>query len=169
MIDLIGFYPKLARQGVFKGVNFNHLVARFWRLESMGSAGAVCPTVVWHAHKNPARSMAYPAAQHIDMRCDPLRSIEWISEALIHELAHCALPQSDHRELFCRHVIACVEEAFGLSIDTGLLALPRGHRACRAYAIDDALVEIMIAARVGARLREEHPAGSFLQMAAGRR
>lgn len=79
-------------------------------------------------------------------------SIEEAAEVLLHELVHCSCPTREHHgELFCRRLIACAREAFGLQLDTAsLLSLSGGviHR-CRAYSIDTAIKTAMIEAKVG--------------------
>ena len=156
MTDLIGFHPPLVRKGIFKGVNLAALVARFWRHESVRSEGR-CPTVRWHAHeRGGAWGVAHIEPRTIELRLSEYASIEAAAETLLHEIVHCALPVRErHGELFCRRLIACAREAFGLDLDTAsLLELPRGRHSKVAYAIDEAIVGAMEAARVGARLRE---------------
>ena len=160
--------PNLVRLGVFRGVNLKALVGRLWRLEAMRvDRGCSAPSVRWRAYSRRSSSWgtawghATSGTRHITMRLGTLDSntIEAAAETLLHELVHCACPSKEsHGELFCRRLIACAREAFGLQLDTAaLLSVPLGTHRVRAYAIDAAIVEAMKAANVGARLLSEVP------------
>jgi hypothetical protein len=155
--DLRGFYAPLVRKGIFKGVDLNALAARFWRLEAM-RAERPLPAITWRT-----RSARGGASGHAAFKGHSLRvvlnlgtTIESAAETLLHELVHCACPVGTaHGELFCRRLIACAREAFGLDLDTAaLLALPANGRMV-AYRIDDEIEKTMCALRIGDRIRED--------------
>lgn len=154
--DLRGFYPKLARQGIFKGVDLKLLVERFWRLESMRVDGRCsAPEVRWRAASDYRGSGAHIAMRVINLNMCQFESIERVAEVLLHELVHCSLPPREgHSELFCRRLIACAREAFGLELDIAALLSLKAVGGVIAYAIDDAIVKVMTAATVGDQLRE---------------
>jgi hypothetical protein len=159
MTDLIGFHPPLVRKGIFKGVNLAALVERLWRLEAMRvDARCSTPEIRWHAHRfgSGAWGNAHVVFRVINLRLDPSGLIEDAVHTLLHELVHCACPPKEHHgELFCRRLIACSREAFGIDLDTAaLLDLP-AVQGKRAYAIDHAIIATMQAAGVGAHLRAD--------------
>ena len=150
------FHPKLARQGIFKGVYLKPLVARLWRLESMHVDGRTAPPDVrWRACKFGMCSVAHVYRQAIVVSLWPTETIEGAAETILHELVHCSLPVHEgHSEWFCRRLIACAREAFGIELDTAaLLALP-ATQGCVAYTIDLKIREAMASAGIGVRLCE---------------
>jgi hypothetical protein len=160
-LALLGAHPDLIRQGIFKGVDLKPLADRLWTLDAMRSEGSR-PAVRWRALSRGAwvsgRAMTH--GSRIVVSLGPMATIENAAEVLLHELVHMACPPKEHHgELFCRRLIACAREAFGLDLDTtALLALSgQGHRGKRAYAIDDVILKSMVAAGVGAKLREGAP------------
>lgn len=165
MNDLLGFYPKLARQGIFKGVDLKPLVARLWRLESMHVDGRMAPPAVrWRACKHSMRSAAWVrrgpegnAKEHrIVISLWPTEIIGNAIESLLHELVHCSFSRREaHSELFCRRLIACAREGFGLDLDTATLLSLKAVGGCIAYAIDNVITDALMAADIGTRLRED--------------
>jgi hypothetical protein len=156
--SLLGAYPDLIRRGIFRGVDLTVLRDRFWRLEAMRADNLRSPPQIrWRAYNaNWIRGMAHTTSHQITMRIGQDASVEDAAEVLLHEMVHCSCPA-----IFCRRLIACAREAFGLDLDTAaLLSLPPGQKGKRAYAIDDAIKATMIAAGVGARLRAD-PATRF--------
>ena len=155
--ELLGAHPNLIRRGIFRGVNLTVLRARFWRLDSMRADDLRSPpTVRWRAwNSNWVGGMADTLRNQITMRIGQDASIEDAVEVLLHETVHCSCHWKEHHgELFCRRLIACAREAFGLDLDTAaLLTLSPGEYGKRAYAIDKFIKETMIATGVGARLR----------------
>lgn len=177
--DLQGYHPELVRRGIYRGCNLAALVERYWRLEAMRvDAGCSAPLVRWRAYSRShttAWGVAYSAMREITFRMSPARhlvtlaegapqvdaAIERAAEVLLHEVVHCACPLSEgHGLLFCRRLIACAREAYGLDLDTAALLQLPARQGCRAYAIDDAITIAMAAAGVGARLRAD-PAVRF--------
>jgi hypothetical protein len=156
MEDLQGFHPSLVRQGIFKGVNLVALAERFWRLEAMRTdVREKLPAIRWRAYsRGKAWGIAYTGFSQVIVRLGPTCAIEEAAETLLHELVHCACPINEcHGELFCRRLVACAREAFGLPIDTAtMLALPT-KQGCRAYSIDDAIVSAMKIMKVGEKLK----------------
>lgn len=157
MAELLGFYPALVRNGVFKGIDLGAVARRLWGLAAMRAEGRL-PAIYWHAHarRSGAWGMAHTASRVVHVRLTEGASIEEAVETLLHELVHCACPLREHHgELFCRRLIACAREAFGLDLSTAdLLALPAsGGRV--AYAIDTAVRDAMAAAGVGDKLRAD--------------
>jgi hypothetical protein len=154
---LTGAYPSLIRQGIFRGVDLNVLRDRFWRLESMRADDLRSPPQVrWRAWSS--KWVGGTAYRHrIVMRIGENATVEDAAEVLLHEMVHCSCPSNSHHdELFCRRLIACAREAFGLELDTAaLLDLSPGQHGKRAYAIDTAIKDAMIAAGVGAALRAD--------------
>ena len=165
MTELLGAHPDLIRRGIFRGVDLNVLRDRFWRLESMRADDLrLPPQVRWRAwNSNRVGGMAgtlrnsdpRPTIAQITMRIGQDASIEDAAEVLLHEMVHCSCHWKEHHgELFCRRLVACAREAFGLDLDTAaLLTLSPGEHGKRAYAIDKFIKETMIATGVGARLR----------------
>ena len=157
MSDLLGFYPELVRRGVFKGVDLTAVAKRLWKLEAMRSTGYL-PTIRWHAHasrQDGAWGVAHTRARVVHVRLTAGASIEEAVETLLHELVHCTCPPKEHHgELFCRRLIACAREAFGLDLSTAdLLALPARGKV--AYAIDGVIVAAMTTAGVGSKMRAD--------------
>ena len=155
--DLLGFYPALVRRGVYKGVDLTAVAKRLWKLEAMRAEGRL-PEIRWHAHarRTGAWGMAHTHARVVHVRLTAGASVAEAAETLLHELVHCACPTREHHgEMFCRRLVACAREAFGLDLSTAdLLALP-ANRGKVAYAIDAVIVAAMTAAGVSARLRED--------------
>jgi len=157
---LRGAYPHLIRKGVFKGVDLKLLVERFWRMDAMRVDDAChAPEVRFRSSERGdyVTGRAYTAMRDIVMTIHVGASIERVVEVLLHEIVHCSCPlKESHGELFCRRLIACAREAFGLDLDTSaLLAIsPEAkHRGRRAYAIDEVITDAMVAAKIGDRLR----------------
>ena len=157
---LRGAHPDLVRKGIFKGVDFNMLARRFWRLGAMRATGPM-PKIRWRA---PSRGdwvggRAYVGRGRVIVRLTPGATIERAAEVVLHELVHMACPKGEHHgEVFRRRLIACANEAFGLVLDTAtLLDLGPGKHGKRAYAIDEAFVVMMKEVNVGARLRASVP------------
>jgi len=149
--------------GNFRGIDFNALARYLWALDAMRADRAPLPTIQWFATSGRYGGMAYGCAGRpcrIRMRVAPTCSVEWIAETLLHELIHCSCPKGVHHgELFCRRLIACAREAFGLDLDTAaLLALPRGNHRKQAYAIDAAIVGALRVAGWGERLLQGYAA-----------
>jgi len=150
-LALMGAHPDLVRRGIFKGVDLATLAARFWRLEAMRSEGPL-PKIRWRA---PSRGSwvggtAYVGRGRVIVRMTPGATIERAAEVLLHELVHMACPKREHHgEVFRRRLIACAREAFGIPLDTAaLLALGPGKMGKRAYAIDEAIIQMMTADNV---------------------
>lgn len=160
MSDLLGYHPELVRRGVFKGVDLAFLATKLWQLDAM-RAEKPCPRIRWRAYarhaSNRAWGTAWPSKHEITIRLGPGAAIEEAVETLLHELVHCALPDKEHHgELFCRRLIACAREAFGIERSAAeLLALAPLH-GTRAYAIDAVLVTEMVAHGVGEKVRVGH-------------
>lgn len=145
----------LLRRGIFRGVDLAALARRLWSLTSM-RAEKPLPEIRWRAWSSgwaAGRAWRSRATLRIGMNA----SVEDAAEVLLHELVHCSCPAREHHgELFCRRLIACAKEAFDLPLDVAaLLALPAGQHKNRAYAIDGAIKNAMIAAGVGERLRDD--------------
>lgn len=162
---LQGAHPELIRKGIFKGVDLSVLAKRLWALQAMRADGRALPAIRYRASGRASDwvgGMAYTRSQRIILRINAPATIERAAETLLHELVHCACPMREHHgELFRRRLIACAREAFGLQLDTAaLLALGPGKQGKRAYAVDEAIVEAMVAAEVSAKLRED-PAVRF--------
>jgi len=156
---LTGAYPSLIRQGFFRGVDLNVLRDRFWRLESMRADDLRSPPQVrWQAFDtNSIGGMANTLGRKITMRIGQDASLEDAVEVLLHEMVHCACHFKEHHgELFCRRLIACAREAFGLDLDTAnLLTAAPGEYGKRAYAIDAVIKDAMIHMGIGAALRAD--------------
>jgi len=153
---LRGYYPAQVRRGIFKGVDLAALAKRLWRLPSMRGQGPV-PAIRYRTNdsKNDwVGGYAYASARVV-LRLPAAARVETAAEALCHELVHCSCPVAEHHgELFRRRLIAVCREAFGLQLDVAaLMALPPGGHGNRAYAVDAALRDAMVAAGVGERLR----------------
>jgi len=161
--ELHGFYPALARIGIFRGVDLGALAARLWQLAAMRSEGRA-PAVRWRAYSRGSRAWgtAWPSTPRITMRLPVGADVESAAEVLLHELVHCSCPEDTHHgELFRRRLIACAREAFGLDLDVrALLELPVGPHGKKAYAIDHAIQDAMRAAKVGERLRDDNAAAA---------
>ena len=157
MTELLGAHPDLIRRGIFRGVDLNVLRDRFWRIESMHAVDLRSPPQIrWRAwSSNWVGGMASTLRNQITMRIGQDASIEDAAEVLLHEMVHCSCHWKEHHgELFCRRLVACARETFGLDLDTAaLLTLSPGEYGKRAYAIDKFIKETMIATGVGARLR----------------
>jgi hypothetical protein len=156
--DLLGFYAPLVRKGIFKGVDFNTLATRFWGLEAM-RAELPLPKIIWHAsdsRRGSASGLAAYKGDRLSVTLNHATTIESAAETLLHELVHCACPVGmAHGELFCRRLIACARDAFGLDLNTAsLLAIPADGRKI-AYRIDDEIEKAMCALRVGDRIRAD--------------
>lgn len=155
--DLIGFYLPLVRKGIFKGVDLNVLAVRFWQLEAMRSERPL-PAITWRtcSARGGASGLAAFKGHSLSVTLSAATTIESAAETLLHELVHCACPSGvRHGELFCRRLIACAREAFGLDLNTAvLLALPANGRKV-AYRIDDEIEKAMCALRSGDRIRED--------------
>jgi hypothetical protein len=155
-VTLLGFHPPLVRQGIFKGVNLAALTKRFWALESMRAVGR-CPEVRWHPRREWSSSgRAHVADRIITVSLGEFAAIEEAVELVLHEAVHCSCPPREmHGELFCRRLIACAREAFGLDLSTPhMLALP-AQRGRIAYAIDEGIIAAMVSAGVAAKLRAD--------------
>lgn len=149
--------PKLMRRGIFRGVDLAALADRLWALQAMDGTGRR-PGIQWRAFSRGAHAWgtAWILQRQITMRITVGASIEQAAESVLHELVHCALPRGVHHgELFCRRLILCAREAWGLDLDVRALLTLRPDRlhSRRAYAIDAAIVEAMKVARVGETLR----------------
>jgi hypothetical protein len=157
-LTLRGAHPELVRTGVFRGVDFKPLTARFWKLEAMRAEGPL-PKIRWRAlSRGPyACGRAFTGRGRIVVSVGPSCDIERAAEVLLHELVHMTCPlRENHGEIFRRRLIACAREAFGLSLDTAaLLALGPGKHTKRAYAIDDAIIEVMLKEKIGDKLRQD--------------
>jgi hypothetical protein len=156
MSELFGFYPSLVRQGIFKGINLAALTKRFWALESMRAVGR-CPKVRWHPRREWSSSgRAHVADRIITVSLGEFAAIEEAVELVLHEAVHCSCPPREmHGELFCRRLIACAREAFGLDLSTPyMLALP-AQRGRIAYAIDEGIIAAMVSTGVAAKLRAD--------------
>ena len=160
-LELLGAHPDLIRQGIFKGVDLKTLADRLWKLDAMRSEGPR-PAIRWRALSRgkwvSGRAMTY--GHRIVLSLAPGATIENAAESLLHELVHMACPIKEHHgELFCRRLIACAREAFGLDLNTAELLTLKGHgfRGQRAYAIDAQILKAMLAAGVGAKIRGELP------------
>lgn len=155
---LRGAHPELVRQGIFRGVDFKPLAARFWKLEAMRAEESL-PKIRWRAlSQGPyACGRAFTGRGRIVVSIGPSCDIERAAEVLLHELVHMTCPlRENHGEIFRRRLIACAREAFGIPLDTtGLLALGPGKHAKRAYAIDDAIIEVMLKEKIGDKLRQD--------------
>lgn len=159
MTELLGAHPDLIRQGVFRGVDLNVLRDRFWRLEAIRADDLRSPPQIrWRAW-NSARvsGVAYTMTRKIVMRIGQDASLEDAVEVLLHEMVHCACHFKEHHgELFCRRLIACAREAFGLNLDTAnLLTAAPGKYGKRAYAIDAVIKDAMTHTGIGAALRAD--------------
>lgn len=157
MSELHGAYPELMRRGIFKGLDLNVLAARFWRLDAMRAEGKL-PTIKFRAYQRGGSwGTAWMGRNEITMRMSVNASVEGVIETLLHEMVHCAGPANEnHGELFCRRLIACAREAFGLNLDTAaLLDVPIGRHSRRAYAIDESIVTHMREAAVVLNLRAD--------------
>lgn len=133
------------RKGIHQGVDLKPMLDRFWRLEAMRAEGRA-PSVRWKAYRHGGSwGTAWVLPREITMRISVGASLEGAVETLLHEAVHCALPvHTNHNELFCRRLVACANEAFGLSLDINvMLGLPLGRRKCLAYVIDDYIVEAL--------------------------
>lgn len=175
-LAMLGAHPDLVRKGIFKGVDFNPLARRLWALESMRAEGPL-PKIRWRAlsHGGWSGGRSFVGRGRIIVSMGPGCAIERAAETLLHELVHMVCPRGEsHGEVFRRRLIACAREAFGLQLDTAaLLALGPGKFSKRAYAIDEAIVEAMIARRVGKKIRESDafsppPVETEEEIAAGR-
>lgn len=156
MTDLLGFHPPLVRRGIFKGVDLNVVAARLWKLDAMRAEGRI-PDIRWRAYSHSkAWGVAFTTKRSIIIRLGPEAEIEDAVETVLHELVHCSMiTRQHHGELFCRRLVACAREAFGLThVTSALLSLPAEH-GCIAYAIDRFLTVEMMAQNIGARLRED--------------
>ncbi len=152
--DLIGFHPELVRKGVFKGIDLSVFARRLWKLDAMRSESGL-PRIRWRASARPWMTAGGTAhgTHSITMRLGPAATLENAVEVLLHELVHSSCPRRHHDELFCRRLIACAREAFGLELDTAaLLALP-AQQGCVAYAIDAAITKAMVSSLAIAKLR----------------
>jgi len=157
--DLVGFHEDLVRKGIFKGINLNVLARRFLSLEAMRFEGKA-PEIRFRAFKrgSSAWGTAHGQHRHVTMRLPPKASRESAVETLLHELVHISCPLDEyHGELFCRRLIACAREAFGLDLDTAaLLGLkPNKTATLRAYLIDAKIVEAMSFSKIGDALRAD--------------
>ena len=158
--DLLGAHPALIRQGIFRGVNLVALAEHLWRLPSMHAPVTTLPTIRWRSCSKGVwvGGRANPQKQRLTLRISEGSTIERAAEVLLHELVHCACPPNEHHgELFCRRLIAVAREGFCLGLCTSdLLALPP-MQGKRAYAIDEAIIDTMIADGIGAQLRADVP------------
>jgi hypothetical protein len=156
---LTGAYPSLIRQGIFRGVDLNVLRDRFWKLESMRADDLRSPPQVWWRafDSSSVGGTASTLSLKITMRIGQDASLEDAVEVLLHEMVHCACHFKEHHgELFCRRLIACAREAFGLDLDTAnLLTAAPGEYGKRAYAIDAVIKDAMTHMGIGAALRAD--------------
>jgi len=155
--DLHGAHPDLMRRGTFRGVDLAALAKRLWRLGAMHASGPV-PTIRWRAYtgRGYAWGVAYTGHGRVTMRIGDRATVEDAAEVLLHELVHMACPTTAHHgELFCRRLIGCAREAFGLTLDTAALLRSPATRGCRAYTIDAHITRAMMAVGVAAMLRGE--------------
>lgn len=147
------------------GVDLDLLATRFWRLDAMRVDPKCTFTIKWYRHQREgiegggAWGRAHIAFRHVNMRLACNVELEAAAEVLLHELVHCSLPpRENHGELFCRRLIACAKEAFGIPVDVdALLGItseqhPFGNRA---YAIDEMLRRQMGACGVADALRAD--------------
>ncbi len=159
MTELLGAHPDLIRRGIFRGVDLTVLRDRFWRLDAMRADDLRSPPKVrWRAwSSNWVGGMAGTLRNQITMRIGQDASIEDAVEVLLHETVHCSCHWKEHHgELFCRRLIACAREAFGLDLDTAnLLTAAPGEYGKRAYAIDAVIKDAMIHMGIGAALRAD--------------
>ncbi|HYX20426.1 MAG TPA: hypothetical protein VFA98_06230 [Thermoanaerobaculia bacterium] len=153
-MDLIGYYPKLARKGLFRGIDLAALAKVLWNLEAMRSEGPL-PELKFRASTRRAGISGRAWRNRLVVSLADTDANDVI-EVLLHELVHCACPKGEHHgELFQRRLIACAREAFGLTLDTGfLLDIEIGNHSKRAYAIDSAIRKAMESEHVATRLRD---------------
>jgi hypothetical protein len=158
---------ELIRQGIFRGVDLRTLLARFWKLEAMRveDKRLAPPEARFIRSKYSGGGHAKVWSRKIVVRVFENGTLVSVLETLLHELVHCShylsFPKDKcHSEMFCRRLIACAREAFGLDLDTAaLLALPAardGGRSSRhAYVIDCKIEEAMTAAGVAEKIRSD--------------
>ena len=158
MTDLIGYYPKLVRRGIYRGIDLVALANRFWKLEAMRAERAL-PEMKFRASsagRGGISGRAWTKSNRLVLTLREGDANDAI-EVLLHELVHCACPVREHHgELFQRRLIACAREAFGITLDTAfLLDIDIGNHSKRAYAVDAAIKEAMTEAKIADRLRAE--------------